>query len=194
MLTKDDISSSKSSSITDSSGSDSIKKPKKLTKKTSKRGTTIGKDTEALDIIELIVDPENGPYKTIQSAIDVAKPNYRIKVFSGLYKENLIITRGPLQIDAKELSSEVYVMGNKGPTIYVELEDPSAEVRISYIRLTHKGGMANRFYKQLKSEDKFEVEKLDYATIDDQAQLFQCFDFESITSDSLFFLKTGKAN
>lgn len=145
-----------------------------------------------IETTELIVDPEYGPFKTIQSAIDVAKPHSRIKVFSGLYKENLTITKGPLQIEAKDSSSEVYIMGLKGPTIFVNLpaDDESTQMKLSYIRLTHKGGLSNQFYKHLNAEDRYDKSKLEFDTVDDEKKLFKCLEFGT-TQDSLIFLKRG---
>jgi pectin methylesterase-like acyl-CoA thioesterase len=39
----------------------------------------------------LYVDPERGPYKSIQSAVNDALPNSTILIASGLYKDNIII-------------------------------------------------------------------------------------------------------
>lgn len=36
-------------------------------------------------------DPENGPYKTIQEAINAANPGGVIKISPGLYSDNLVI-------------------------------------------------------------------------------------------------------
>jgi pectin methylesterase-like acyl-CoA thioesterase len=103
----------------------------------------------------LIVDPENGPFKTIQSAIDASQPHSVIKIFSGLYKENLTIDRAPLKIEAKDTNSEVYIMGVKGPTMYVNVSDGAddAKIIVSHVRLTHKGGGGNKFYKFVKPKD-----------------------------------------
>ena len=37
------------------------------------------------------LDPENGPYKTIQEAIDAAEPGNVIKISPGLYNNGLVI-------------------------------------------------------------------------------------------------------
>lgn len=106
----------------------------------------------------LIVDPENGPFKTIQSAIDASQPHSVIKIFSGLYKENLTIHRAPLKIESKDTSSEVYIMGVKGPTMYVNVcgesgESDESKIIVSHVRLAHKGGGGNKFYKFVKAKD-----------------------------------------
>ena len=81
-----------------------------------------------------------------------------IKIFSGLYKENLTIHRAPLKIESKDTSSEVYIMGVKGPTMYVNVcgesgESDESKIIVSHVRLAHKGGGGNKFYKFVKAKD-----------------------------------------
>lgn len=56
--------------------------------KVLKNHLTVGK--ENLTIFKLI-DPDAGPYKTIQEAINAAEPGASIKIAPGLYTDNLVI-------------------------------------------------------------------------------------------------------
>lgn len=73
-----------------------------------------------------IVDQQDGPYFTIQSAIDAAVSGSIIKINSGLYKENLVIRGKSLTLEQRDMNSEVYVLGIKGPALLVE-QDPQAK-------------------------------------------------------------------
>lgn len=67
-----------------------------------------------------IVDQHSGPYYNIQSAINKAKSGSIIKISSGLYKENLVIKGKSLSLEARDVNSEVYILGSKGPTLLIE--------------------------------------------------------------------------
>lgn len=55
--------------------------------------------------VNLQVDPQNGPFYTIQSAIDEAESDSHILVETGLYKENLVIKTSNLFIQPKRSDS-----------------------------------------------------------------------------------------
>jgi pectin methylesterase-like acyl-CoA thioesterase len=75
-----------------------------------------------------IVDQQSGPYYTIQSAIDKAKSGSIIKINTGLYKENLVIKGKSLSLEARDINSEVYILGSKGPTILIEDAPPQSRM------------------------------------------------------------------
>lgn len=87
--------------------------------------------------VAYIVDAENGPYHTIQEAIDKAEEGGLIQVVQGLYIENLRIEHKSVTIEAKDITSEVYLMGAKGPTVYIEVHD-AQKVTLQGLRMTHK--------------------------------------------------------
>lgn len=93
--------------------------------------------------VTYVVDQEEGPYKTIQQAIDDAKPNSTIKISSGLYKENLVITKSSLKIESKDFNPDVYIMGNKGPAVMIDIED-GGSCLIQNLRFVHKGGATGK--------------------------------------------------
>lgn len=63
------------------------------------------------------MDAKNGPYKTIQEAIDDADENCSIKVGVGLYSENLVIKKGGLRIEPKEKEGDIIIVVSSRPTV-----------------------------------------------------------------------------
>jgi len=122
-----------------------IKKAEELSKKVKivpplatsavKKSGSPKKKNKSVIKMSYIVDQEQGPYFTIQSAIDIAKDGSIIKINTGLYKENLVIRGKSLSLESRDLNSEVYILGSKGPTLYIT----SKKVRIKRTRTSvHK--------------------------------------------------------
>jgi F-box protein 11 len=88
--------------------------------------------------VTLEVDQDDGPYFTIQSAIDNAKPNTSIQVHSGIYKESLIIREPSIKIESKDYRPDVYIMGQKGPALIIDTPAHGSTV-IQNIRFLHRG-------------------------------------------------------
>lgn len=105
----------------------------------SNRGIKDEQDGTKMFRVTYVVDSEEGPYKTIQSAIDDAKPNSTIKITSGLYKENIVIREPSLKIESKDFNPDVYIMGNKGPAVLIDIPN-GGTCLIQNIRFVHKGG------------------------------------------------------
>jgi hypothetical protein len=87
----------------------------------------------------IIVDQREGPYFSIQAAIDDADPNTNIKISAGHYKERLRVTKHNLKIEGKDYPPEVYILGYKGPAILIELAK-NEFCTIQNIKFVHKGG------------------------------------------------------
>lgn len=163
--------SSDSSNISKNSNTEKLNKParqKKLRIKNNKRSLSKSSISKSQNNIHsgrnsmlhrndtnktneaIIVDPENGHYKTIQAAIDSAKKNSVIQICSGLYRENIYIYKAPLRIEAKDASAEVYIMGHKGPTLHINVPSSEGKIFMNHIRLIHKGGGGNKFFNKMK--------------------------------------------
>ncbi len=72
---------------------------------------------------KIIVDMENGPIRTLEEAIDLAEEGTIIKLCEGVYTCNVKITKPGLKIEPREKDKPVYLLGNDGPVIKVELKD-----------------------------------------------------------------------
>ena len=111
--------------------------------------------------VSYIVDKVNSQYKNIQDAVNHAENNNvnaDIKVSSGLYQENILITKTNIKIEPLDHLSEVFIMGSNGPTITVNLNDMDNQVNIQGIKLMHKGSTAknrrrNKSNKIVKEND-----------------------------------------
>ena len=114
--------------------------PRTKTPNTEHEKSTSQFPTSNIIKISYLVSKEEGQgaYQTIQEAINAAKSDSVIKISQGLYTESLIIKNKTLKLEAKDMSSEVYILGSNGPTITVD--NPSdLTVTIERVRLTHKG-------------------------------------------------------
>ena len=140
--------------------------------------------------ISYIVDQQFGPYKSIQAAINDAKPDSVIKVNSGLYKENLEIKKPGLKILTKDFTSEVYVMGSKSaPTVLINLPTDQDNVTLQGLRIAHKGDVTAN---ENNHQNEFYMENLlkDNPNIEMYNNHFSRASFEE-DKESLIFLKNG---
>lgn len=108
-------------------------------RKSSRRGSKKIQREDTEIKFSYMVDQINGPFHTIQSAIDEAPPMTTIKVNFGLYKENLVITKPGLKIESRDINNDVYIMGHRGPAVYINL-NPGENAQIQNINFVHKGG------------------------------------------------------
>jgi len=85
-----------------------------------------------------LVDQNSGPFKTIQEAIDTAKPFSQIKISPGIYIENLIITKNGLTIMSKNEINDVTIISVKRPTISIDLKKDETCSLIG-LKISHSG-------------------------------------------------------
>src|SRR3990167_3932531 len=93
-------------------------------------------------------------FKDIQTAINEAKSDSIIKISQGLYKENLVIRNKSIKLEAKDLGSEVYILGENGPAILIDNSGTGDSglpfnVTLERIKIAHKGGFPSRKNKQV---------------------------------------------
>ena len=60
----------------------------------------------------IVVDPENGLYKTIEEAIKVADWGTVIRVCEGVYTCSLMINKPGLKIEPRDKDKQVYLLSN----------------------------------------------------------------------------------
>lgn len=145
--------------------------------------------------VSYIVDQQDGPYYTIQSAINDAKPNCTIKITTGLYKENLVIKTNFLKIESKDFNPEVYIMGNKGPALTIDIPE-GGNCLIQNLKFVHKGGAPR--LKTKNNQGNFDLIGLD--GINRMEHIIQRLEyyhksFESVMFsnkvDSIIYVKSG---
>ena len=73
---------------------------------------------------KIIVDPELGKYKTIEDALADADEGTIIKLSEGVYTCNILVTKPGIKIEPRDKDKPVYLLGNEGPVIKVEMAEP----------------------------------------------------------------------
>jgi hypothetical protein len=141
----------------------------------------------------IIVDQREGPYFSIQAAIDDAEPNTNIKIMAGHYKERLRVTKPNLKIEGKDYPPEVYILGYKGPAILIELAKNEC-CTIQNIKFVHKGGAEkkNAYQSNVLGLDLEKIQDLGACStgLDSFHTNYEKIEFNKF-SDSMIFVKSG---
>ena len=142
--------------------------------------------------VSYIVDPVAGPFYKIQDAINHAKSGTIVKISTGFYKENLRIRNKSISIEAKDVNSEVYILGAKGPTILIDNPHRNV-VTLQGLRLAHKGTSTKRFQRtKNQMNDIIKDNKINIMySIENYHIQFERIDF-SEKSDMVILLKSGQ--
>ena len=91
------------------------------------------------EVYKIIVDPENGPIKTLDEAIMQAQEGTLIKLCEGAYTCKVTITKPGIKIEPRDKDKSVFLIGNEGPAIKVDLKDKSKYLVIKKVLLAHSG-------------------------------------------------------
>ena len=86
---------------------------------------------------KIIVDVD-GDVKTLEDALDIAEEGTIIKLCEGVYTCNIKITKPGIKIEPRDKDKPVYLLGNDGPVIKVDLKDKQYVV-IKRILIAHSG-------------------------------------------------------
>lgn len=143
--------------------------------------------------VAYVVDPIEGPYFKIQDAIDAAENNSLIQIAQGLYVENLRIKHKNLNLEARDIDSEVYIMGFEGATISVELLEKQ-KVTLQGLRMTHKSSKSNFDpTSEISSKLMRKNEIIFMNNVEDYHLHYERINFDE-RNDSVIFLKSGDLN
>lgn len=93
-------------------------------KKTGNNGSTV-KPVFKKQIFtkKIIVDADTGDAKSLEEAINMAESGTVIKLCEGVYTCNIKITKPGIKIEPRDKDKPVYLLGNEGPVITVDLKD-----------------------------------------------------------------------
>ena len=147
--------------------------------------------------ISYVVDQKHGPYYTIQSAINDAKPNSQIIINKGIYKENLFIDKPNLKIESHDLNPEVFINGFSGPVVLIDIPD-KGRCLIQNIKFIHLGSQRQNIRKKERiqiNEVKMNLDR--QAPINDLIQSYELYNktFDAIDFDTkldcMFYIKNG---
>lgn len=103
----------------------------------------------------IIVGEKDADVATLREAVEIAQPGSVIKINEGRYRETVKITKPGLRIEArnKDKDKAVYVLGEEGPCITIDLK-PNENCVISGIIFAHFGSnIANKFNEQLRENE-----------------------------------------
>jgi len=81
---------------------------------------------------------ENGDIKSLDEALEIAEEGTIIKLCAGVYTCNVKITKPGIKIEPRDKDKPVYLLGNDGPVIKVDLKDKQYVV-IKRLLLAHSG-------------------------------------------------------
>ena len=88
---------------------------------------------------KIIVDPELGNFKTLEDAIMAADEGTVIKLSEGVYTCNIVVTKPGIKIEPRDKDKPVYLLGNQGPVIKVEMTEAHHHLVIKRLLLAHSG-------------------------------------------------------
>lgn len=113
-------------------------------------GLKSGKNISA-PLVDLEVNPKDGPYFSISSAIEAAAPNSTIYIHSGLYSEKLTITTPGLKLVPKSRSeqNDIILLNGDGASILIDIpEGGKCEISNFKIANTAKSDLVDQNAKQ----------------------------------------------
>lgn len=105
----------------------------------------------------VLVDQQNGPIRTIEEALDLAKPHSDIYLAEGIYTISKPITIPGLIFDRKDHEHKVYIVGNDGPVCNVVLNQGDYVVFKKIIFLHSGVNILHRFIENAANEPKYKV-------------------------------------
>lgn len=81
----------------------------------------------------------HGDIKTLDDALKIAEEGTIIKLCEGVYTCNVTITKPGIKIEPRDKDKPVYLLGNDGPVIKVDIKDKDKFIVIKKILLAHSG-------------------------------------------------------
>lgn len=105
------------------------------------------------------MDPELGVYKTLEEAIAVAEEGTIIKLEEGVYTCNIVIDKPGIKIEPRYKDRPVYLLGNEGPVIKIDMKNREDRVVIKRILLAHSGLNLVKKFKSVQERFTFENPK-----------------------------------
>ena len=75
-----------------------------------------------------MVDPENGPYFTLEQALEKVEPFTTIYLVEGVYTCTTPINKPGIIIQKRDIEKEVYIVGNEKQVLRIELEQEDLDL------------------------------------------------------------------
>jgi len=71
----------------------------------------------------ILVDPEHGPFYTLEDALDQCEPFTTIFLTEGVYTCCIEINKVGIIVEKRDIEKKVYILGNEGPVIRVNIDN-----------------------------------------------------------------------
>lgn len=78
-------------------------------------------------------------YKTLDEALLVAEEGTIIKLTEGVYTCNVVITKPGIRIEPRDKDKPVYLLGNEGPVVKIDMAERNHYVVLKRLLLAHSG-------------------------------------------------------
>ena len=105
-----------------------------------------------------MVDPENGPYFSLEQALENVEPFTTIYLVEGVYTCSTPINKPGIIIQKRDIEREVYIVGNEKQVLRIELEQEDYVVFKDLI-ITHSGMcLTAKFKENAPNEPKYTME------------------------------------
>lgn len=82
---------------------------------------------------------DNGEIKSLEEALAIAEEGTIIKLCEGVYTCNVKITKPGIKIEPRDKDKPVYLLGNDGPVLTIDLKEKEHFVVIKRILIAHSG-------------------------------------------------------
>jgi hypothetical protein len=91
--------------------------------------------------------------------MSVAEEGTIIKLSEGVYTTNIVINKPGIKIEPRDKDKPVYLLGNEGPVLKIEMSDPTHYVVIKRILLAHSGLNLVKKFKSVQETFTFQHAK-----------------------------------
>eukprot|EP00347_Sterkiella_histriomuscorum_P010714 403375204 len=109
---------------------------------------------------KIIVDMDNGEVRSLEEALQLAEEGTIIKLCEGVYTCNVKITKPGIKIEPRDKDKPVYLLGNDGPVIRVDLKEKEHFVVIKKILLAHSGINIVAKFNQVQAQSQLSEETM----------------------------------
>lgn len=80
-----------------------------------------------------------GNCRTLDEALAIAEEGTIIKLSEGVYTCNVVISKPGIKIEPRDKDRPVYLLGNEGPVIKVDMKERNHYLVLKRVLLAHSG-------------------------------------------------------
>jgi F-box protein 11 len=94
-------------------------------------------------------------YKTLDEALAVAEEGTIIKLTEGVYTCNVVIDKPGIKIEPRDKDKPVYLLGNEGPVVKIDMKERNHYVVMKRLLLAHSGLNLVKKFKAVQEQFVF---------------------------------------